>query len=245
VARPSLRSLVSIAIPAVLACLFAAACSGGSSEKLVDPSQADALSHQALLTEQDLPGSGWSASKNDVFDDAGPDAKTTACNDINSRKSTAVAKELPQRSGRAERELEQRTEADIPPTVGSEVDIFKDTSAPADSLAAYQDAVKSSNFEACLKDALNASVNDPTAKIDTKSVAALASAPSGGTAVAYEFSFAVQGQTFVLHYESYVWRSANVGVTLTVEGLKESVTADLVKAALDKQAAKVDALPKK
>ena len=105
--------------------------------------------------------------------------------------------------------------------------------------------MKSPNFEACLKDALNASVNDPTTKIDTKNVSALGSPPSGATAVAYEFSFAVQSQTFVLHYESYVWRSANVGVTLTVEGLKENVTTDLVKAALDTQAAKVDALPEK
>jgi hypothetical protein len=212
---------------------------------MVDPSQADALSHQALLTEQDLSGGGWSATKNDVFDDAGPDAKTVACNDINSRKSTALANELPKRAGRAERELTRQTEADISPTVESEVDIFKDTKAPADSLAAYEDAVKTANFETCLKDALNASVNDPSTKIDTKSVPALTSSPNGGTAVAYEFSFNVQGQTFVLHYETYQWRNANVGVTVTVDGLKDDVTADLAKAAVSKQAAKVDALPKK
>ena len=70
--RSHALAVVLAALPLVL---LAAACGGGAStisgEKLVDPAQADTLAHQALLSENDLPGTGWTVSKTDKFNDAG------------------------------------------------------------------------------------------------------------------------------------------------------------------------------
>jgi hypothetical protein len=224
--------------------LLAIGCSGGGGDKLVDPANADGLSHQALLVEKDLPGSGWIVTKSDVFDDSGPTSDTAACKDLGAKQSAAKTKSDAARSGRAEKELSHDAGGAIPTSVETQVDVFKDASTPADVLKLYQDAVKSSNFETCLKDELGSTVGDGI-KVDTKSVTPQTSAPNGGTATAYEFSFSVQGETFNLHYETYLWRSANVGVTVTVNGLKDDVTAELVKAAVTKTQSNVAALPTK
>ena len=235
---------IALAASTLSFALVAAACGGDDGGgKLVDPAKADALSHQALLSEKDLPGTGWTVTKSDQFNDSGIDSDTAACKDINSREAVARSKSDAARAGRAEKELSRDT-ASIPTGVASEVIVFKDASTPSDVLKLFQDAVKTTNFEACLKDVVGTSVGDGT-KVDTTSVSAATSAPNGGTAVAYEFLFAVQGQNLALHFETYIWRTANVGVTVTVSGTKDDVTADLVKAAVSKLQANLEALPKK
>lgn len=86
------RMLV-VALAALALVLLAGGCGGGggtsSSEKMVDPAHADTLAHQALLSEKDLPGTGWTVSKTDKFNDAGPSANTAACKDIAARQATA------------------------------------------------------------------------------------------------------------------------------------------------------------
>ena len=224
--------------------LLVSGCGGGGGDKLVDPANADPLAHQALLVEADLPGTGWSVTKTDDFSDSGIEGDTAACKDISSAQATAKATSSAGRAGRAEKELSLDTGSPIPAAVETEINIFNDTSTPSDVLKLYQDAVKSSNFETCLKDVLEGSVGNGV-KVDTKSVSPLASAPDGGTAVAYEFAFAIQGQNFALHYETYTWRSDNVGITVTVNGLKKDVTADVAKAAVSKTQSNVDGLPRK
>jgi hypothetical protein len=148
------RAAALIAVPPIL---LVAACGGGSSsEKLVDPAQADTLAHQALLSETDVPGTAWTVSKTDVFNDSGPSTNTAACKDIAARQAAAQAKSDPNRAGRAERELQDATAGVIPSSVESQVDVFKDAATPADSLKAYQDALKTSNVATCLTDTLNA-----------------------------------------------------------------------------------------
>ena len=243
--RSHALAVVLAALPLVL---LAAACGGrstASGEKLVDPAQADTLAHQALLSENDLPGTGWTVSKTDKFNDAGPGTNTSACKDIAARETASHAKSDPNRAGRAEKEIQDDTEGPIPTAVESQVDVFKDAATPADSLKAFQDALKTSNFETCLKDTLNAGGSNTNTKIATKSVAALTSAPAGGLTAAYDFTFTTEGQSFVLHYETYLFRYANLGVTVTIDGLKADVTADLAKAAITKMQAHLDALPKR
>jgi hypothetical protein len=227
--------------------LMGGACGGGDSggggSALVDPASADPLAHQALLAAADLPGSGWDVTKSDQFDDSGTKTDTAACKDIDSRQQAAKTKSDAGRAGRAEQELSRQGNSPIPTSVETQVNVFKDTTTPSDVLKMFQDAVKSSNFETCLKDSINGSAG-PGTSVQTKSASALASAPNGGTAAAYDFSFSVQGQTFAMHYETHLWRYLNTGITVTVSGSKDEVTADLVKAAVTKTESKLEALPK-
>jgi hypothetical protein len=48
-----------------------------------------------------------------------------------------------------------------------------------------------------------------------------------------------------LRYETYIWRHASTGITVTVGGAKDEVTADVVKAAITKTESNLDSLAKK
>ncbi len=238
--------LSSIALAGTL--LVSVACgdddsTSGSSSNAFDPAKADPLAHGVLPTEKDLPGSGWTVSKTDKFDDSSASANTAACKDIDAKKAAAKAKSDPNRSGRAEKEYTQDGKGPLPTTVEFEVNVFKDSATPADSLKAFQDAVKSSNFETCLKDTI-ADSGGSGVKIDIKSATPSTSAPNSGVAAAYDFTITVQGQAFNLRYETYVWQYSNTGNTVTIGGGKDDVTAALVKGAVDKTVANLKSPPK-
>ena len=61
-----------------------------------------------------------------------------------------------------------------------------------------------------------------------------------------DFSLSIPaGQTIALHFETYVWRFSNAGITVTVSGIKQDITADLAKAAVSKTDSNVQALARK
>jgi hypothetical protein len=99
----------------VLAVLLSA-CGGGGST-LIDPAHADPLAHQVLLANGDLPGSGWTVTKSDQFDDGGSKTDTAACKDIDGQRQAANSKSDAGRAGRAEQELSLRGKSPIPVTV--------------------------------------------------------------------------------------------------------------------------------
>lgn len=242
---PARTSILSVTL--ILAGLVLTSCGGGSGtdsrSTMIDPANADQVAHQALLAESDLPGTGWRVTKSDQFDSSSNDVNTPACKDINSQQQAAKSKADAARAGRAEKELSRETSSPIPLAIETEVNIFKDTSTPADVLKLFTEATKSKDFGTCLQDSVNSSAGQDT-KMNMKSVNSTVAAPTGGSAVAYDFSFSVQGQTFNMRFETYLWAYANSGVTVTVSGASEDVTADVVKAALDKTQGKLEASPK-
>ena len=241
----ALFGLSAIALAGTL--IVSVACgddsSGSGGSTALDPAKADQLAHAVLPVEKDLPGSGWTVNKTDKFDDSSASANTAACKDIDAKKAAAKAKSDPNRKGRAEKEYSNAGKGPIPTTVEFEVNVFTDSATPADTLKAFQDAVKSSNFETCLKDTL-ADSGGQGFKIDIKSGTPAATVPNGGVAAAYDFTITVDKQTFSLRYETYVWQYSNTGNTVTIGGGKDDVTAALIKGAIDKTVANLKSPPK-
>ncbi|MBI2764337.1 MAG: hypothetical protein HYX53_00330 [Chloroflexi bacterium] len=235
-------------VGAVFSVALLGACGGGDDSDdgtIVDPGKADELARKVLLTDKDLPGIGWTVTQTDQFSDAESTVDTAACKEINAKRSEARAKSDAARAGRAEQALTlDSKDAAIPATVDTEINIFKDATAPAESLKLYQSAVQSANFEQCLKDGVAAAAGQGST-IYVQSVKPLATAPEGGTGLAYDFNFDVEGETYKLHYETYLWRFANVGVTVTVSGGITAVTKAMAEAAVEETQSKVKGLPRK
>jgi hypothetical protein len=233
--------LFFLAAGATLAATLLVACGddddGGS--VAYDPNKADAIAHAAMLAAADLPGSGWTISGQDEFADSDFDvpANTTACMAIKDAVAKAPNSEL-NRVGRAQVTL-SRSGSLFETGVESQVSIYKDTSTPSAIFSAFKSALGGDNFENCMQDVVQQGAGD--AKFETKSSTAQASAPNGGIAKAIDVKVTVAVVTVTVHFEFYVWQDSNAGVTVSLNGPKEDLTADVVKAALDKTQQKLSA----
>ena len=58
--------------------------------------------------------------------------------------------------------------------------------------------------------------------------------PGDGAAVAIDLAIRTKGSEEVLRLETYIWRSANAGLTVTITGTPERVTKELTAAVLAK-----------
>ncbi len=226
--------------------LLIAACGGG--KKLTfDPAKADTLAHAALISESDLPGSGWKVTETDQFSDGTPftsDTSSAACKSLDQAFSSVKSQSEAGRAGRAEKAFEQQGGL-IPTIVQVQVTIFKDTKVPSSALDTFKQALNGNDFTSCLTDTmkqgfgkdapsagnLNLSVNPGTAA---------ASAPLSGVAKAFDVSLAATGLSVNMHLEAYLWRDGNAGITVFLFGSKDALTSSLVKTVVDKMQAGLD-----
>jgi len=240
--RRRIRLVAGLIVP--LAVVWLAACGGGNGGDggaALDPSKADQLAHVALISESDLPGSGWSVTATDEFADSELDfgnEDSAACKSLNAKMSGVTPDVDAGRAGRAQTELAK--EGVIAPTiVDVSVTIFRDTHVPEKALSAYKDALSSNDFAKCLSDTIQDSFGTgPTGgsspKLTVTEFKPSASAPQGGSAKAFDMEVSAPGLTAKFRMEFYLWRFSNAGTTIFIFGSNEEVTRDLVKAAVDK-----------
>ncbi len=212
--------------------------SGGGDAVTIDPNQAEAASHAALITEKDLPGSGWTVTKQDEFsDDDQPLADTATCKSLAAKQKAAREKAAPGRKGRAEVEYSHDNGDNFDTSVEVEVNVFGDTKVPAAAFASFKAEIDNGDFEKCLKDATQSGFGQAAAGVTVAAKSGArpgASAPGGGLAQAYEFVISAGGQSLDLRLEAYAWRFGNVGVTVTISGPNDLVPADLAKQVLSR-----------
>ena len=238
---PVLAALAALGAAAILVAACGDDDSGGGDKITLDPAKADALAHAAILSDTDLPGKGWEATKTDEFSDDETIGDTAACKSIEAKLTKQKAANRAARAGRAEKEYTRSNgEADLDTSVEVEVNVFKDTATPAQALNAFRDALASGDFGKCLEDLFKEGAGGPTAQgvsITVKQGKARTAAPAGGAAQAYDFAIAVPGFKADMHYESYLWRYGNAGTTVTISGPATALTPELAKAALDRTVA--------
>ncbi len=241
----------AVAVFLLVVALAAIACGGDDGEDAVtlDPARGDELAHAAIIEPGDLPGTGWTVTETDQFDDNLTGfGDTAACKALAAKLDQGKAERESGRTGRAQTQISQQgSDVGAPPTdVSVEINVFKDAKIPADAMETFRDAL-GGDFEKCLDEGLRASLTESgvegvEVKISTPNPAA--SAPEEGLGKAFDVEINAGGLSFKLRFEAYLWRFGNVGVSVFMSGPAEAVNADLVKAAVDKTKAGLEAAAK-
>jgi hypothetical protein len=208
----------------------------------------DATAHNAMISEDDLPGGGWTVISTDEFGDSLLDADDSDLSDLPSCKSyvdkinQAAEKANQSRTGRASKSFE-KTDALLGASVDVEVAVYKDSKSASDLVSEAKSAFGSNDFEDCFRDVIKGSEGevpeDVQFNLETSNPAT--SAPHDGVAQAFELELSAAGQTFSLHAELYAWADDKATAFVTVFGTPDTVDADLVKAAVGKVSDKVSA----
>jgi hypothetical protein len=228
---------VGIRVSSTLAAglLIAAACGGGGDAATFDIAKADTTAHEVLPAATDLPGSGWSATENDQFDDPNDRLASDSCSAIQKLSDEQDAKEKTTRKGRAQVNY-NLSDTDVE----FSVNIFDKDSTPS-ALLAPMKKVLQSGFADCFRDEVVKNVDDPSATIEVANVAASGNVPVGGFSESVNMTAKVAGETTVYRFEQYVWAFRNAGVSVNVAGDTASITPELVQAAIDKLQANLEA----
>lgn len=220
------------------------ATSGGSSS--TDTAKGDSTAHAALITEQDLPGTGWTVLSTDEFagsflDVEDPElVQAKACDSYVKKVTDAAKKADASRIGRASKSF-QKTDALLGASIDIEVAVYKESKVASDLIADAKGAFNSREFEDCFREIIKGSGGEIPADLqfDLKSVKPMTDAPHNGVAQAFDLEMSSAGVKFMLHTEVYAWADKNAIASVTVFGTSDSLNADLVKAAVSKTADKV------
>jgi hypothetical protein len=222
-------AIAAVAVVGAAGWYFFLRDSGGDSIKF-DPTKADALAHASLVQPADLPGK-WILNSTDSFDD---ESSFTAdsCSGVKNRMNTVRTAMAATRAGRASIDLGRPTDSVDGTDTGLSmtVDIQRDTKNLAANLSGYQQGIQGSDVPKCLEDSFKSFAD--TAKV-TK-VNSSTAAPKGGVATAYEVVLTISGQNLTLRVEDFAWIFSNAAVSLSINGPKADITAELVTAALAK-----------
>ena len=238
--RPRLAAAPIVFI--VSLALLAAACGGSSAPKVTfDPARGDDLSHNALIDPSDLPGSGWQAGETDHFETVDDIPTTDNCKTLRTFTS-ATEDDL---AGRAEKQisLPSKTNADLDQTLTLQVEVYHDPKRLPGLLKTYRSFVSTGSHQNCLLDLLKASLPS-NADITLKGSKPDTSPPNGGVSYAYDVDVTAGTDHADLHEEHFTWLYGNVSVSVDLQGPMGSYGADLVKAVLSKEQAKVEAAGK-
>ena len=233
---------------ALLAVLPALACgdgdSGSSTGKVtLDPKRGDELAHAAILAATDLPGSGWDVSRDDEFSDDVAFPDTAPCGNVKTKSDQAKAQAKTDRAGRAERQYSRDSESGITTDVEVEVSVYSTVKTVTDTFKLAKDVFTGTDFMACVQDTYAEAVNEGV-KLEVKEGKLLATAPNGGVGRAIDVNLELNTDKAQIHLETYLWPFGNVGVQVTVSGDSTDLTREVVKAALAKTQAKLEAASK-
>jgi len=227
------RLLLSVAL---LAPLLVACGGGGEKGVRLDPAKADALAAVALPSEKDLPGSGWSVTSYNEFDEEDQPASSEKCKALQTKLKAFRSSLEKNRSGRAQKELEREQRGSfIPVSVEVTIEVYKSTDGLDKALKDFRALVESPDYVTCLEEALETSFEGAQVTVEGKSVSALASVPSGGISAAAELAFSLTNPRLqgTVRFEGYRWRFGNTVAAVALTGPKEGFTADLVNAAVN------------
>lgn len=204
-----------------------------SPDLLFDPALADEISHAALFAAEALPGGPWSVTEEDQFSEGplgGLNKDVPACAAISPDLEAMDATLDALRAGRGQRQLsadDSRTDTDV----SMNVNIFNDASAPADAMELYRELVVKPEFLGCFAGTIQLNLPDGGTTLVTSGTPH-SGAVEGGIALAFDIAFDIQGQKGTLRLEPYLWSRGNAGVSVTLQGVAENITTELVEAAL-------------
>lgn len=237
----------ALAVCAAVGTAVSIACGGGDSTASLafDPATADALAHGALLVAEDLPDDGWEASREDSFTDSDePPAETEACRSLAEAQARARKTTTEHRSGRAQRELSRTTDGVFPIAVDLQVNIFNANDPVKDALDVARGYLTGETFRQCFADLIGLNSAEGI-EIAAKDAVPSQAVPGDGVARAIEVVITGDGESLEIRLESYIWRHGNAGITVNISGEKPNVTAELVRAALEKTEQRLAELERK
>ena len=223
----------------LVAALLALGCGSSSKGPLLDPRQADAQTHAALISEADLPGTGWNVTQNDRFND--PRAfdliPGAACNDL----KALVSDSEKGRAGRAERAFEKPSPPFLSGTiVRIEVAAYENAAGLNGLMDRLKQQVSAGSYLDCQAEAFKVTLGSRKLVSVTFPSGAV-KAPHDGVSISWDRQFeALNGPPITRHEESFVWVESNVVVTADVDAPKEAFSADLVKAVIQKTQSAID-----
>ncbi|HXH22464.1 MAG TPA: hypothetical protein VNN10_10565 [Dehalococcoidia bacterium] len=208
----------------------------------LNPARADELAAAAMFGVGDLPGSGWRLTEVDedddsLFADEFPDSP--ACAKV-APAFQAVERSRPQRVGSAQRAFQRAAGRTEPTNVEAEVSVYADAKSISSIFENFKKAVESADFQKCLQELFEEGLGSGET-LTVKKVSPYASAPSGGTALAYELEFRSRSEQLKLRLEVYYWRFGNTVAVVTLSGDPAQYGADVARAAVGKLDSGLDA----
>jgi hypothetical protein len=215
--------------------------SGGAGGS-VDTADGDRIAHEAMISETDLPGTGWTVVATDEFgsslleveeDDEFRDIP--ACNSYVARIEGAAQEAEAARAGRASKSF-SRTDSFFGSSVDVEVNVYDDPSVADNLINEAEGAFASTEFEECFQAVFSESSGEIPEEVEfsLEVVDPLRGAPNGGVAQAFNMELSSAGVSFSLHAELYAWSNGNATAFVSIFGDPESVTIELVDAAVGK-----------
>jgi len=201
----------------------------------------DDIAHNAMISETDLPGTGWTVVSTDEFGDSLLDADETDFSDIEAcqqyvdqiRDAAETADAV--RTGRASKSF-QRTDDLLGSSVDIEVNVYENGDAAKDLISNAKNAFDSSDFQECFREIFKGSEGEIPEDIqfELNTTDPLSDAPHDGVAQAFDLKLSAAGQTFSLHAEFYAWADDRATAFVSVLGTPDSMDAEVVQAAVGK-----------
>jgi hypothetical protein len=218
-----------------------AAADGGNT----DTSRADEIAHAALITEQDLPGTGWTVHSTDEFGSSvlgiEEEGSPEVCSAYNERIRNAAQQSEAARIGRAAKSFSASDASFAPPSVDIEINVYEDDDIPADLISEAKSALDSDDFQTCFEELIKGDEGDIPEDVtyEFESVDPHTDAPHDGVAEAYNIKFSFAGIETSFHAELYAWADGNATAFVSLFGEPDSITAELAEAAVGKTADKL------
>jgi hypothetical protein len=179
-----------------------------------------------VLSEEELPGTGWEVTKKDDFTKS-PTPDIQACKDSSQKVDALSASIEKNRAGRAKVELTKASSTGPDLQVESEVELYKSNNDLDGFVDKVKPLVTGSAYGACLEAAIQDGL--PGAKV--KKVDPSSAVPTGGVAVA--FLVDIPSLKASIKFEFYGWTDKNAAVTVTFSGDPAEVNAGLTDAAIN------------
>ncbi len=215
------------------------ASSGGGGGESTE--EGDAVAHAAMISEADLPGTGWTVLSTDEFGgsllDVGDDSlgDTPACTAYYGRVESAAVAAEEARIGRAAKSFSKTADL-LGTSVDIEVAVYDDADAAGDLIAEAKGAFESSEFEDCFREVISESGGEIPEEVEFEITTsdARVEAPHDGIAQAFDVKLNAAGMSFGLHAELYAWADREATAFVSVFGDPEELTIELVEAAVEK-----------
>lgn len=214
---------------------------GGSTGGGESTEEGDAIAHEAMIVESDLPGIGWTVLSTDEFGSSLLDveddsfADTPACNAYVGRVESAAREAEEQRIGRASKSF-SKTDDLLGTSVDIEINVYENGDAARDLIAEAKGAFESSEFEDCFREVIAESGGDIPEEVEFEIATSDAriEAPNDGVSQAFDIELAAAGMTFSMHAELYAWADGEATAFISIFGDPTAVTTELVEAAVGK-----------
>jgi hypothetical protein len=120
--------------------------------------------------------------------------------------------------------------------VDVEVGVYEDDDVASDLISEAKDAFASDDFEECFREIIKGEGGEIPEDVtfELESADPLVDAPHDGVAQGFELGLSAAGMTFSLRAELYGWADGNATAFVSIFGEPDSVTEEVVSAAVNK-----------